>query len=145
MRINDPQFATRTLPKPTHATININIWISNTQSETRERSPCPRPTQASGSRTAKLKDVPAALAAEKEKATVKVAELKAANAPAADLQAAEKALAALPADAAADHDVAAFGRSAHAAMLSGCVLAERLHRSPRNATSLSRAHLRCCR
>ena len=45
----------------------------------------------------------------------------------------------------ADHDVAAFGRSAHAAMLSGCVLAERLRRSPRNATSLSRAHLRCCR
>ena len=50
---------------------------------------------------AKLKDVPAALAAEKEKATAKVAELKAANAPASDVQAAEKALAALPTDAAA--------------------------------------------
>ena len=53
---------------------------------------------------AKLKDVPLALAAEKEKATQKVADLKAANAPAAEVQAAEKALAALPADAAAAKD-----------------------------------------
>ncbi|MGL6110274.1 MAG: VC_2705 family sodium/solute symporter, partial [Rubrivivax sp.] len=50
---------------------------------------------------AKLKDVPTALAADQAAATQKVAELKAANAPAADLQAAEKALAALPKDAAA--------------------------------------------
>jgi cation/acetate symporter len=45
---------------------------------------------------AKLKDVPAALAADKEAATKKVADLKAANAPVAEVQAAEKALAAVP-------------------------------------------------
>jgi cation/acetate symporter len=45
---------------------------------------------------AKLKDVPAALAADKESATKKVADLKAANAPVAEVQAAEKALAAVP-------------------------------------------------
>lgn len=49
----------------------------------------------------KLKDVPAALAADKAAAEAKVAELKAANAPAADLAAAEKALAAVPKDEAA--------------------------------------------
>jgi len=49
---------------------------------------------------AKLKDVPAALAADKAASTQKLADLKAANAPAADIQAAEKALAALPKDAA---------------------------------------------
>lgn len=49
----------------------------------------------------KLKDVPAAMAADKAAAEAKVAELKAANAPAADLAAAEKALAALPKDEAA--------------------------------------------
>jgi cation/acetate symporter len=48
---------------------------------------------------AKLKDVPAALAADKAAAEQKVADLKAANAPVAELQAAEKALAALPKDA----------------------------------------------
>jgi cation/acetate symporter len=53
---------------------------------------------------AKLKDVPAALAAEKAAATTKLAELKAANAPVADIQAAEKALAALPANEAAAKD-----------------------------------------
>jgi cation/acetate symporter len=50
---------------------------------------------------AKLKDVPAALAADKAAATAKLADLKAANAPVADIQAAEKALAALPATEAA--------------------------------------------
>ncbi len=49
----------------------------------------------------KLKDIPAALAADKAAAEAKVAELKAANAPAADLAAAEKALAAVPKDDAA--------------------------------------------
>jgi cation/acetate symporter len=50
---------------------------------------------------AKLKDVPAAMAADLAAATTKVADLKAANAGAADIAAAEKALAALPKDAAA--------------------------------------------
>ena len=45
---------------------------------------------------AKLKDVPAALAADKAAAEKKVADLKAATAPAAEVEAAEKALAALP-------------------------------------------------
>lgn len=48
---------------------------------------------------AKLKDVPAALAADQAAAEKKLADLRAANAPAADIQAAEKALAALPKDA----------------------------------------------
>ena len=48
---------------------------------------------------AKLKDIPAALVADKAEAEKKVADLKAANAPADQLQAAEKALAAVPADA----------------------------------------------
>jgi cation/acetate symporter len=48
---------------------------------------------------AKLKDVPAALAADKAAADKKVVDLKAANAPAAEITAAEKALAALPKDA----------------------------------------------
>ncbi|MFZ9181927.1 MAG: sodium:solute symporter family protein, partial [Hylemonella sp.] len=47
---------------------------------------------------AKLKDVKAALEADKAAATSKIEELKAANAPAADIAAAEKALAALPKD-----------------------------------------------
>jgi len=50
---------------------------------------------------AKLKDVPAALAADKAAAQAKVEELKAANAPLADVQAAEKSLAAVPKDEAA--------------------------------------------
>ncbi len=50
---------------------------------------------------AKLKDIPAALAADKAAAEAKVAELKTANAPAADLAAAEKALGAVPKDEAA--------------------------------------------
>ena len=49
----------------------------------------------------KLKDIPAALAADKAAAEKKVADLKAANAPAAELAAAEKALAAVPKDEAA--------------------------------------------
>jgi cation/acetate symporter len=47
---------------------------------------------------AKLKDIPAALAADKAAATKKVDDAKAANAPAAVVQAAEKALAAVPKD-----------------------------------------------
>jgi cation/acetate symporter len=50
---------------------------------------------------AKLKDVPAAMAADKAAAEQKIADLKAANAPATDVQAAEKALASLPTDEAA--------------------------------------------
>ena len=53
---------------------------------------------------AKLKDVPAALAADKAAAEKKVADLKAANAPAAEIAAAEKALAAVPKDEAAAKD-----------------------------------------
>ena len=49
----------------------------------------------------KLKDVPAAMAADTADATKKVADLKAANGNAADVAAAEKALAALPKDPAA--------------------------------------------
>jgi cation/acetate symporter len=48
---------------------------------------------------AKLKDVPAALAADKAAAEKKLADLKAANGPAAEITAAERALAALPKDA----------------------------------------------
>jgi cation/acetate symporter len=51
--------------------------------------------------TEKLKDVPAALAADKAAAEKKVADLKAANAPAPEIAAAEKALAAVPKDEAA--------------------------------------------
>ena len=49
----------------------------------------------------KLKDVPAALAADKAAAQKKVDDLKAANGPVADIKAAETALAALPKDVAA--------------------------------------------
>jgi cation/acetate symporter len=45
---------------------------------------------------AKLKDVPASMAADKDAAQKKLDDLKAANGPVADIQAAEKALAALP-------------------------------------------------
>ena len=51
--------------------------------------------------SAKLKDVPTALAADKAAATKAVADLKAASAPADQVAAAEKALAAVPVDAAA--------------------------------------------
>ena len=50
---------------------------------------------------AKLKDIPAALAADRAAAEKKVEELKAASAPLAEMQAAEKTLAGLPKDAAA--------------------------------------------
>jgi cation/acetate symporter len=50
---------------------------------------------------AKLKDVPAAMAADRAAAEKKVADLKAASGAAAEIQAAEKALAGLPADEAA--------------------------------------------
>ena len=57
--------------------------------------------QRSDDLAAKLKDIPAALAAERAGAQTKLDELKAANAPLADVQAAEKALAAVPKDEAA--------------------------------------------
>ncbi|MFN4350145.1 MAG: sodium:solute symporter family protein [Hylemonella sp.] len=57
--------------------------------------------QRSAALAEKLKDPVAALAADKAAASQKVADLKAANAPGADITAAEKALAALPKDAAA--------------------------------------------
>ena len=50
---------------------------------------------------AKLKDIPAAMAADKAAAEKKLADLKAANGAAADIQAAEKALASQPGDVAA--------------------------------------------
>ena len=53
---------------------------------------------------AKLKDVPAALATDKAAAEKKIEELKAASAPLAEVQTAEKALAAVPKDAAAAKD-----------------------------------------
>jgi len=60
--------------------------------------------QTSDDMAAKLKDVPAALKADKEAAAKKIEELKAANAPVAEVQAAEKALASLPTDDAAAKD-----------------------------------------
>jgi cation/acetate symporter len=57
--------------------------------------------QRSDDLAAKLKDIPAALAADKAAAQKKVEDLKAANAPLGELQAAEKALAGVPADEAA--------------------------------------------
>jgi len=57
--------------------------------------------QRSAALAEKLKNPDAALAADKAAAEKKVADLKAANGPAADIAAAEKALAALPKDAAA--------------------------------------------
>jgi cation/acetate symporter len=64
---------------------------------------------------AKLKDVPAALAADKAAAEAKVAELKAANAPVADVQAAEKALAAVPANEADARKAWTAAKAANAA------------------------------
>ncbi len=52
--------------------------------------------QRSAEQEAKLKDVPAAMAADKAAAEKKVADLKAANAPVGDIKKAEAALAALP-------------------------------------------------
>jgi cation/acetate symporter len=64
---------------------------------------------------AKLKDVPAALAADKAAATQKVADLKAANAPVAEVQAAEKALAAVPANEADARKAWTAAKAANAA------------------------------
>jgi cation/acetate symporter len=65
---------------------------------------------------AKLKDVPAAMAADKAAAEQKLAALKAqADAPVADVQAAEKALAALPADEAAAKKAYAAAKAANEA------------------------------
>ena len=64
---------------------------------------------------AKLKDVPAALAADRAAAQKKVDDLKAANAPVADIQAAEKALAAVPANDAAAKDAWTKAQAAAAA------------------------------
>jgi cation/acetate symporter len=64
---------------------------------------------------AKLKDVPAAMAADKAKAEAKVAELTAANAPAADLDAAKKALTGLPVDEAAAKKAYTAGKTANEA------------------------------
>jgi cation/acetate symporter len=78
--------------------------------------------QRSDDLAAKLKDVPAALAADKAAAEAKLAELKAANAPVADIQAAEKALAGLPANEAAakaDWTKAKAGADASARPLGG--------------------------
>jgi len=61
----------------------------------------------------KLKDVPAALAADKAAAEKKVADLKAANAPAADIAAAEKALSAIPKDDAAAKKAWTAGKAAN--------------------------------
>ncbi len=71
---------------------------------------------------AKLKDVPAAMAADQAAAQKKVDELKAANAPVADIQAAEKALAALPKtleDAKKAYTAAKATNTARAAPLGG--------------------------
>ncbi|NRF67322.1 cation acetate symporter [Aquincola sp. S2] len=71
---------------------------------------------------AKLKDVPAALAADRAAAQKKVADLKAANAPAAEIATAEKALAAVPAneaDARKAWTAAKAANTARAAPLAG--------------------------
>jgi cation/acetate symporter len=78
--------------------------------------------------SAKLKDIPAALAADKAAAEKKVADLKAASAPAAELAAAEKALAAVPKDEAAAKDAWTKARAANDAR------AKPLAGMPRHAT-----------
>jgi len=73
---------------------------------------------------AKLKDVPAAMAADKAAAEAKLAELRGANAAAVDLQAAEKALAGLPsneADAKKAWTAAKSANEARAKPLAGMV------------------------
>jgi len=72
--------------------------------------------------TEKLKDVPAALAADKAAAEKKLADLKEANAPVADIQAAQKALDALPAteaDAKKAYTAAKTANEARARPLAG--------------------------
>jgi cation/acetate symporter len=71
---------------------------------------------------AKLKDVPAAMAADRAAATQKLADLKASNAPLAEVQATEKALAALPAteeDARKAYTAAKTANAARAKPLGG--------------------------
>jgi cation/acetate symporter len=63
----------------------------------------------------KLKDVPAAMAADKMAAQKKVDDLKAANGPLADIQAAEKALAGLPKDEGAAKAAYTAARTSNAA------------------------------
>ena len=63
----------------------------------------------------KLKDVPAAMAADKAAAEKKVADLKAANGPLTDIQAAEKALAGLPKDVVAATAAYTAARTSNAA------------------------------
>ncbi|MDP1532845.1 MAG: VC_2705 family sodium/solute symporter, partial [Rubrivivax sp.] len=77
---------------------------------------------------AKLKDVPAALAADKAAALKKVEDLKAANGPLAEVQAAEKAQAALPKDDAAAKDAWTKAKTAADAR------ARPLNGMPRHAT-----------
>jgi cation/acetate symporter len=72
--------------------------------------------------TAKLKDVPAAMAADKEAAEKKLADLKEANAPVAEIQAAQKALDSLPAteaDAKKAYTAAKTSNEARARPLAG--------------------------
>ncbi len=72
--------------------------------------------------TAKLKDVPAAMAADKEAAEKKLADLKEANAPVAEIQAAQKALDSLPAteaDAKKAYTAAKTANEARARPLAG--------------------------
>jgi cation/acetate symporter len=64
---------------------------------------------------AKLKDVPAAMAADRAAAEKQVADLRAANAPAADVAAAEKALTALPATEADARKAYTAAKTANAA------------------------------
>ncbi len=64
---------------------------------------------------AKLKDVPAAMAADKAAAESKLAALKAANAPAAEVEAAQKALAAVPANEADAKKAWTAGKTANEA------------------------------
>ncbi len=79
----------------------------------------------------KLKDVKAALEADKAAAAKKIEDLKAANAPAADVAAAEKAMAALPKDEAAAKDAWTKAKAANEAR------AKPLGGMPRHATQFS--------
>ena len=79
----------------------------------------------------KLKDVKAALEADKATAAKKVEDLKASNAPAADVTAAEKALASLPKDEAAAKDAWTKGKAANEAR------AKPLGGMPRHATQFA--------
>ena len=79
----------------------------------------------------KLKDVKAALEADKATAAKKVEDLKASNAPAADVTAAEKALASLPKDEAAAKDAWTKAKAANEAR------AKPLGGMPRHATQFA--------